>query len=189
MTSRIPDDLPDFTEHTLDSQSLLEGNFIRLRSDRIRLPDGSEGARQYLIHPGAVMIAAFVDEAHLLFEHQYRYALRRHFLELPAGKIDPNEAHHETARRELREETGYVAESWNHVATMHPGIGYSTEVIELYVAHDIRYIGHQRDEGEFLEVFPLKLSHAVEMVRDGSITDGKTAFALLWLDRFGSSKK
>jgi len=175
---------PDLTEHTLSSERLLDGKLIRVQRDRVRLPDGSESWREYVLHPGAVVIAAFVDEDTLIFEHQYRYPVRRHFIELPAGKIDPHEPHGETARRELLEETGYTANDWRHVITMHAGIGYSNEAIELYVARDLNHVGHQRDEGEFLEVFTMSLDEAVEKVGTGEITDTKTAFSLLWLDKF-----
>lgn len=175
---------PDFTEHTISSERLLDGKLIRVQSDRVQLPDGSESWREYVLHPGAVIVAAFLDNDTLLFEHQYRYPVRRHFIELPAGKIDPDEPHAETARRELLEETGYTARDWRHAATLHAGIGYSNEAIELYVARDLAHVGHQRDEGEFLEVFTLSLAEAVEMVGRGEITDTKTAFSLLWLDKF-----
>jgi ADP-ribose pyrophosphatase len=175
---------PDLTEHTLSSERLLDGKLIRVQSDRVRLPDGSESWREYVLHPGAVVIAAFIDDDALLFEYQYRYPVRRHFIELPAGKIDPEEPHAEAARRELLEETGYTASDWRHAVTLHAGIGYSNEAIELYVARDLTHIGHQRDEGEFLEVFTMSLSEAVEMVGRGEVTDTKTAFSLLWLDKF-----
>lgn len=175
---------PDFTEHTISSERLLDGKLIRVQSDRVRLPDGSESWREYVLHPGAVIIAAFVDDDTLVLEHQYRYPVRRHFIELPAGKIDLDEPHAETARRELLEETGYIAGDWRHAVTLHAGIGYSNEAIELYVARDLTHVGHQRDEGEFLEVFTLSLAEAVEMVGRGEITDTKTAFSLLWLDKF-----
>jgi ADP-ribose pyrophosphatase len=180
-------EFPDFTEHTLDSERLLTGKLIKVQSDRVRLPDGSESYREYVLHPGAVIIAAFVDDETLLFEHQYRYPPRRHFIELPAGKIDEGEAHFETAQRELLEETGYVASDWKHAATLDAGIGYSNEKIQLYVARGLEFRGHQRDHGEFLEVFTLKLKDAVEMVGRGEITDTKSAFSLLWLDRFQQS--
>ncbi len=176
--------LPDLTEHQLDSKRILDGRLIKVDLDRVRLPDGSEAWREYVRHPGAVIIAAFLDADTLLLEHQYRYPPRRHFLELPAGKIDPDEPHHQTARRELLEETGYVAENWLHAVTLHMGVGYSDEIIELHIARDMKYVGHQRDEGEFLEVLTMPLAEAVEKVGDGSITDTKTAFSLLWLDRF-----
>lgn len=175
---------PDFTEHTLSSECLLEGRLLRVQSDQVRLPDGGESYREYVIHPGAVMVAAFVDDDTLVFEHQYRYPVRRHFIELPAGKIDPGEAHAETAKRELLEETGYTAARWQHLSTLHTCIGYSNELIELYLARDLTYVGHQRDEGEFLEVFTMSLDEAVEKVGSGAITDTKTAYSLLWLDKF-----
>jgi ADP-ribose pyrophosphatase len=174
----------DLTEHTLDSTRLLTGKLIKVQSDRVRLPDGNEAHREYVLHPGAVIIAAFVDDETLVFEHQYRYPPRRHFIELPAGKIDEGEPHFETAQRELLEETGYVAANWKHAATLDAGIGYSNEKIQLYVARALEFRGFKRDHGEFLEVFTLKLKDAVEMVGRGEITDTKSAFSLLWLDRF-----
>ncbi|MFN5540740.1 MAG: NUDIX domain-containing protein [Betaproteobacteria bacterium] len=175
---------PDLTEHHIETEQVVEGKFIRMHTDRVRLPDGSESHREYVQHPGAVVIAAFLDIDTLVFEHQYRYPVGKHFLELPAGKIDAGEAPLETARRELLEETGYVSESWQHALTMHPTIGYANEHIELYIAKDVKFVGHQRDEGEFLEVFTMSLSDAVARVGCGEITDTKTAFSLLWLDRF-----
>ncbi|MFN7474035.1 MAG: NUDIX domain-containing protein [Burkholderiales bacterium] len=190
----VPSDLPtlptftDLTEHHLETEQVVEGKFIRMHTDRVRLPDGSESHREYVLHPGAVVIAAFlgnsVDAETLVFEHQYRYPVGKHFIELPAGKIDAGEAQLETARRELLEETGYVSETWQHALTMHPTIGYANEHIELYIAKDVKYVGQQRDEGEFLEVFTMSLSDAVERIGRGEITDTKTAFSLLWLDRF-----
>ncbi|MBC7623139.1 MAG: NUDIX hydrolase [Aeromicrobium sp.] len=179
---------PDLSEHRIETEQVVEGKFIRMHTDRVRLPDGSESHREYVLHPGAVVIAAFVgnnaDAEMLVFEHQYRYPLGRHFIELPAGKIDAGEAQQETAQRELLEETGYVSDTWQHALTMHPTIGYANEHIELYIAKNVTYVGHQRDEGEFLEVFMMSLSDAVERIGRGEITDTKTAFSLLWLDRF-----
>ena len=178
----------DLSEHHIETEQIVEGKFIRMHTDRVRLPDGSESHREYVLHPGAVVIAAFVnnnvDAEMLVFEHQYRYPVGRHFIELPAGKIDAGEAQQETAQRELLEETGYVSDTWQHALTMHPTIGYANEHIELYIAKNVTYVGHQRDEGEFLEVFMMSLSDAVERIGRGEITDTKTAFSLLWLDRF-----
>ncbi len=184
MPSSAPSKFADLTEHTLSSERLLDGKMISVQLDRVRLPDDSESYREYVLHPGAVIVAAFIDDETLIFEHQYRYPVRRHFIELPAGKIDPQEPHADTARRELLEETGYTAREWRHVATLHPGIGYSNEAIELYIARGLTHVGHERDEGEFMEVFTMRLDEAVEKVGTGEITDTKTAFSLLWLDKF-----
>jgi ADP-ribose pyrophosphatase len=175
---------PDFTETTLTTERILDGKLVKVNADRVRLPNGKESWREYVLHPGAVVVAAFVDAQTIVLEHQYRYPVRRHFIELPAGKIDANEPHATTASRELREETGYEARDWKHVATMHMGIGYSNEVIELYVARGLALHDHARDEGEFLEVFTLPFAEAIEMVGDGRITDAKTSISLLWLERF-----
>ena len=177
-------DFSDLTEYTVASERVLDGKMIRVDLDRVRLPDGRESWREYVLHPGAVIIAAFVDDDTLIFEHQFRYPVRRHFIELPAGKIDTGEPHFETARRELLEETGHTAAHWHHAVTLHAGIGYSNEAIELYVARQLKYVGHQRDEGEFLDLFTMSLTEAVEKVGSGEITDTKSAFALLWLDKF-----
>jgi ADP-ribose pyrophosphatase len=176
--------LPDLTEHHIETEQVVNGKFIRLHTDRVRLPDGSEAHREYVLHPGAVVIAAFIDDDTLIFEHQYRYAMGRHFIELPAGKIDDGEDKLACARRELREETGYVSDAWDYATTLHPTIGYANEHISLYVARQANYVGHQRDEGEFLEVFTMSLTEAVARIGRGEITDTKTAFSLLWLDKF-----
>ena len=174
----------DLTEHHVETEQVVDGKFIRMHTDRVRLPDGSESYREYVLHPGAVVIAAFLDVDTLVFEHQYRYPVGRHFIELPAGKIDEGEDPNETARRELLEETGYLSDHWQHVLTMHPTIGYANEHIELYVAKAVRQVGHRRDNGEFLEVFTMTLDDSVTRVGRGEITDTKTAFSILWLDRF-----
>lgn len=113
-----------------------------------------------------------------MFERQFRYPLRRSFLELPAGKIDPDEDILACARRELREETGYEAARWQHLGVMHPCIGYSDERIEIFLARELNHVGHALDEGEFLEVLSFSVGEAVAAVHDGRITDGKTITAL-----------
>jgi ADP-ribose pyrophosphatase len=124
-----------------------------------------------------------VDEQTLLLERQFRYPMRRHFIELPAGKIDPGEDPLATARRELKEECGYEAKEWRHLATLHPCIGYADERIELYLARGLEHVGHAPDEGEFLEVFPVTIDEALEWVRAGRITEAKAVTGLLWADR------
>ncbi len=163
---------------------VFDGNLLKVHRDTVRLPDGSQGEREYIRHPGAVAIVALTDERKLLLERQYRYPPRREFIEIPAGKIDPGEHHLATAQRELLEETGYVAEEWTRLCVLHTAIGYTDEAIELYLARKLTLKGRQLDPGEFLETFLLPFDEAVAMVRDGRISDVKTVAAILWTKVF-----
>lgn len=171
-------------ESCINSEQIWQGRLLDVRRDRVRLPDGSEGVREYVMHPGAVVIIPVLPNGKLIFERQYRYPVGRVMLELPAGKIDPNEAPLLTAKRELVEEAGYSADDWTHLGTMHPTIGYANERIEIFMARGLRSLGqNQLDEGEFLELLELSLDDAMEAVRKGELTDGKTLSALLWAEK------
>jgi ADP-ribose pyrophosphatase len=171
-------------ESEIESETVFDGALLEVRKDKVRLPDGKESLREYIVHPGAVVILAFLDNGNLLFERQFRYPLRRVFLELPAGKIDPGEAVIDTARRELLEETGYVASDWEYIGVMHPCIGYSDERIEIFAARGLHLTGDkQLDHNEFLEVVELAPAEAKTAVWNGQITDAKTITALYWLDK------
>jgi ADP-ribose pyrophosphatase len=173
----------DFKEETLESTAVFSGCLLKVHRDRVRLPDGHESVREWVEHPGAVVIVAVLDNGKLLFERQYRYPLRRVFLELPAGKIDHGEHILDTARRELKEETGYKAKTWRHLGTMHTCIGYSDERIEIFYAHGLSYVGAALDHGEILDVTEMRLDDALLAVRDGEITDAKTVTALMWAEK------
>ena len=171
-------------ESCINSEQVWQGRLLDVRRDRVRLPDGSEGVREYVIHPGAVVIIPVLPNGKLIFERQYRYPVGRVMLELPAGKIDPEEDPFNTAQRELQEETGHTAQQWRHLATMHPTIGYANERIEIYLAQQLTSLGkNDLDEGEFLELVELSLDEALVAIREGNLTDGKTLAAILWAEK------
>jgi len=173
----------DFTETQVSSETVFEGKLLQVRRDSVRLPDGGLATREYIRHPGAAMIIAQPDPDTILLERQFRYPLGRHFIELPAGKIDAGESPLATAQRELREECGYTAQEWRHLATLHPCIGYADERIELYLAHELSHVGNALDDGEFLEVITVPLAQALDWVRDGTITEAKAVTGLLWAEK------
>lgn len=173
----------DFTEKEISSELVYEGRLFNVKKDIVALPDGGASDREYIVHPGAVMIVPLVEPASVVLERQYRYPLRRHFYELPAGKKDPGEDPALTAQRELLEETGYVAGIWRHLGTLHPSVGYSDEIVELYFAAELRFEGQKMDEGEFLEVQIIPVEEAFEWIKARKITEAKTILGLMWLDR------
>jgi ADP-ribose pyrophosphatase len=156
------------------------GIFLKIQKDLVRLPDGSRAEREYIQHPGAVAIVALTADGHVILERQHRYPLRRNFVEIPAGKLNPGEAHLETAKRELLEETGYVAAQWTRLGLIHNAIGYSDEGIELWLATQLDKREAKLDAGEFLEVFTLPFEEALAMAADGRISDVKTIIGLFW---------
>jgi len=169
----------DLTEHTLESRTVYRGKLLHVQEDRVRLPDGKTSHREYILHPGAAVMLAMPDARSVVMERQYRYPLREHVYELPAGKIDAGEDALATARRELLEETGYRARNWRHLLTTYPVVGYSNERIEIFLATDLQHVGHALEDGEFLETFVLPLDEALAWVRNGRIKEAKTALALL----------
>ncbi len=148
----------------------------------MRLPNGGEATREYVVHPGAVLIVPILPDGRLVLERQFRYPVGRVMLEFPAGKIDPQETPLATAKRELREEAGYAAATWQHIGMIHPEIGYSTEAIEIYLATDLTHVGAQLDEGEFLDVVLMTEEELLARFDSGDVTDGKTVAALFtWI--------
>ena len=178
--------MKDFTEKKTSSELVFDGKLLKVHRDHVRLPDGSSGAREYIRHPGAVAIVPLFDDGSLLLERQFRYPHRREFIEVPAGKLEPDEPHLETAKRELLEETGYVAADWRRLGVIHTAIAYTDEAIELFLARRLKKErAAQLDAGEFVETLVVPFEEALAMVRDGRITDAKSVAALLWLRTFG----
>jgi ADP-ribose pyrophosphatase len=176
--------LKDLTEHFVAGDLVFDGKLLKVHRDIVRLPDGSQGEREYIRHPGAVAVVALFDDGKVLLERQFRYPHRREFIEIPAGKLEPGEPHLDTAKRELLEETGYVAAEWTRLGVIHTAIGYTDEAIEIFLVKKLTQKSAKLDVGEFLEVLKLPLEEAIAMIRDGRITDSKTVIGLLWLKTF-----
>lgn len=178
--------MKDLTEHPVAGEQVFDGNLLKVYRDDVRLPDGSHGQREYIKHPGAVAIVPLFDDGSILLERQFRYPHHKVFVEVPAGKLEPNEPHLETAKRELLEETGYAAREWKHLATIHTAIAYTNEAIDLFIARQLEKTGGaQLDAGEFVETMVVPFDEAIAMVKDGRITDAKTVAALLWVKLVG----
>jgi ADP-ribose pyrophosphatase len=174
----------DLGEEFVSGEEVFHGKLLSVRRDVVRLPDGSQGVREYIRHPGAVLIVPLLADGRVLLERQFRYPHHREFIEVPAGKIDLGEPPLATAKRELQEETGYVAAEWTRLGVIHTSIGYTDEGIQMFLAKGLEKREAKLDAGEFLDVFDLDIGTAFEMIRDGRITDAKTVAALLWVKAF-----
>ena len=174
------------SEHTLDHTEVLKGHFLHAFRDTVRLPNGDTATREFVIHPGAVMVIAMHDDGRLVMERQYRYPMQQVMIEFPAGKLDPGEDRWGCAQRELLEETGYRASEWSHAGVLHPVISYSTEFIDIWFARGLSQGERQLDQGEFLDVFDASLDELLAWSRDGKLTDAKTLTGLLWLQNYRS---
>lgn len=175
-------------ETRIDSQIVYDGDFLKVQRDTVRLPDGRPTVREYIKHPGAVVILPLFDDGTVLLERQFRYPLDRVFIELPAGKIDPNEDPLACAKRELQEETGYTATDWKFVCTIHNAIAYSDEHLDLFLARGLTAGESRLDDGEFLETITASVADMLEWVRVGKITDVKTVIGAFWLEKISTGQ-
>ncbi len=173
-------------ERKTASQELFKGHFLHAMRDTVALPDGSTATREYVVHPGAVMVIPLLDDGRLVLERQFRYPVGQVMVEFPAGKIDPGEPVFDCARRELLEETGYTARQWARAGQMHPVISYSTEFIDIWFARGLQMVGRKLDAGEFLDVITATPQQLIDWCRDGRVTDAKTLAGALWLQNVQS---
>lgn len=174
-------DTAHLRESKVASEVLWHSGFLELRRDRVALPDGSESHREYVVHPGAVMIVPLLDDGRLVVERQWRHPLGQAVIEFPAGKLEAGEPPLACAVRELFEETGYVAAEWARAGLTHNAIAYSTEGIEVWFARGLSAGDRRLDAGEFLDVADASAEELEHAVRTGTLTDAKTLVGLLWL--------
>lgn len=172
-------------EAKLSSTELLKGRLLHAFRDEVSLPNGAVATREYVVHPGAVMVVPLLEDAagnlQVVLERQFRYPVGRVMIEFPAGKLDPGEDCFVCAQRELLEETGYTATEWAHAGVLHPLIAYSTEFIDIWFARGLTPGEQQLDNGEFLEVFTATPDELMNWCGSGRVTDAKTLTGMLWL--------
>ena len=181
--SDLPESDDHLREHQTSSEDVYSGKFLHLKKDMVRLPDGNTTYREYLIHPGAVAIMPILSDGRILLERQFRYPVDAAMIEIPAGKLELGEDPLLCAQRELLEETGYSAESWEFLGRIHPVISYSTEIIDIYLAKDLTLGERALDDGEFLDVFAATLDEMHAWIASGAITDVKTIISVYHLER------
>ena len=175
-------------EDPLHSAQVYRGHFLDVRKDQVRLPDGSTAGREYIVHPGAVMIVPVLDDGRLVVERQWRHPMARVMLEFPAGKLEAGEPPQECAVRELFEETGYRAAQWARAGVMHNAIAYSTECIEIWFARGLSLGARQLDAGEFLDVISATEAELDTLAQRGELTDAKTLVGLQWLQNWRAGR-
>jgi len=166
------------------SEKIFSGKLIDLYFDHVELPNGKSSTREWINHPGAVCIIPILPDGNLCLIRQYRYGPRDEFIEIPAGKLDTGEDPLVCAKRELQEEIGYIAGKLTFLTNIYPAIGFSNEKMWMYLAEDLQLSNQSLDQDEFLELFPLSLEEAINLINQGKITDVKTIIGILWLDRF-----
>ena len=174
----------DLQETTVESELVYQGLFLKVRRDKARLPDGSIHGREWVVHPGASAILALADDGRVLIERQFRYAMQQVYIEIPAGKIDPGETPLQTARRELLEETGYTAKQWALLTRIHPAIGFTNEIIDIFLARELGARETRKlDHGELLEIDWVSVGWLVDELRAGRLPDVKTQISVMHLQR------
>jgi len=171
--------MSNLTEKFLDSKIVYDGNLLTVYCDKVELPNGKEAGREFIRHPGAVAVVPVTPEGNIVLVRQYRYPVGKVMLEVPAGKLDKGEHPDECAKRELEEETGYVAQTIKKLNSIYTTPGFTDEVIHLYIADNLTLAKQRPDEDEFLDVEVYTKEQIRIMLNDGTINDAKSMLALL----------
>ncbi|WP_382156532.1 NUDIX domain-containing protein [Hydrogenophaga sp. ANAO-22] len=168
-------------ETPLSRTELLRGHFLHVVRDTVRMPDGAHATREFVLHPGAVMVIGLLDDGRVVMERQFRHPMQAVMIEFPAGKLDAGEGSLACAQRELLEETGYSAREWAFAGRLAPTIAYSDEVIDIWFARGLTLGERQLDEGEFLDVFAATPAELQAWCFSGEVIDCKTLIGSMWL--------
>lgn len=176
----MPDDT-HLREHLASREILHTGGFLELRRDTVTLPNGGTSTREYVVHPGAVVVIGLLEDGQVLLERQFRYPVGQVMTEFPAGKLDAGEDPLHCAQRELLEETGYTAREWAKAGVMHLAIGYSDEVLHIFFARGLQAGARHLDADEFLDVVAMPVEELLAQCQQGAVTDAKTLSCCLWL--------
>ena len=168
----------ELNEKTLASELAFDGVLLKLYRDEVEVQNGGTSIREMVHHPGGAAVVALDGEGNVYLEHQFRYPYHKVVTEIPAGKLEPGEDPADAIRRELKEEIGAEAGRWDALGYIMPSVGYTDEMLYLYLARDLTFGSTHWDEDEALEIFKLPFAEALARAADGRINDAKTLAAL-----------
>lgn len=166
-------------EKTISSEQLFDGKVVKLYVDKAELENGDIVTREVIRHPGGVCVVPLDEDGNVLFVKQFRYPHGRVMPEIPAGKLEWGESHHDCGLRELKEETGCTCDKYTYLGSLAPTPAYCSEIIHMYLARGLHYGEQSLDEDEFLEIEKIPLDKAAEMIMNNEIADAKTQLAIL----------
>lgn len=172
-------DYKNLEEKKISSQNVYDGVLLHVKCDKIKMPSGNIGIREYFNHPGASCVVAITEDEQIIIEKQFRYPFHSVITEIPAGKLDLNEDPLSAAKREFEEETGYIADKWTYMGDFYPSVAYTDENIRMYLAQDIHQGKQRLDDDEFLNIHFVPFKKFYDDVLNGKIKDGKTVAAVL----------